>query len=342
MHEPFRNATCYVKLEQLHRVAARTLLGIDPRASDQDQRGCARCREHATFRIGVRLGAEYAQYRRAAAPSRLDPYKDYLLARLSEFPELSAAALYEEIRAQGCEGGISILKDFTRPYRRRRREPAVRFETPPGRQAQVDWAELGRHELRGQHVALHLFVMVLGFSRALYAEAVTSVDLPTFLACHARAFAYFGGMPAEILYDNAKVVVFERTAAGPRYNPGLLDFASRYGFAPRLCRPYRARTKGKVERSIGYLRDRFLCGRSFADLEDLNYLLLGWLDAVGNRRYHATTSERPAERLAREGLAPLPTTGWAVAAHPRQRETHCLPVGPQVAARSLAVYEALA
>ncbi len=89
-------------------------------------------------------------YRRAAAPSKLDPYKDYLLSRLAEFPELSAAALCDEIRAQGYGGGISILKDFTRPYRQRRREPAVRFETPPGRQAQVDWAELGRHELRGR------------------------------------------------------------------------------------------------------------------------------------------------------------------------------------------------
>lgn len=86
----------------------------------------------------------------------------------------------------------------------------VRFETPPGQQAQVDWAELGKHQLDGREVALHLFVMVLGFSRTLYAEAVTAEDLPTFLSCHARAFAFFGGMPAEVLYDNAKVVVLSR------------------------------------------------------------------------------------------------------------------------------------
>jgi transposase len=283
-------------------------------------------------------------YRRPAAPSKLDPYKDYLLSRLAEFPELSAAALCDEIRAQGYGGGISILKEFTRPYRQRRREPAVRFETPPGRQAQVDWAELGRHELRGQLFDLHLFVMVLGFSRALYAEAVTAADLPTFLGCHAHAFAYFGGMPAEVLYDNAKVVVLSRGAAGPRYNPGLLDFAGRYGFAPRLCRPYRAQTKGKVERSIGYLRDRFFVGRRFRDLEDLNGQLLAWLDAVANRRCHATTGERPFDRLAREGLTPYALApAWPAA--PQLGNRAPLPVtrsrhaSPPVDVRPLAVYE---
>ncbi len=184
--------------------------------------------------------------------------------------------------------------------------------------------------------------MVLGFSRTLYAEAVWRADLESFLACHARAFAYFGGMPEEVLYDNAKVVVLERLAEGPSYNPGLLDFAGRYGFAPRLCRPYRAQTKGKVERSIGYLKDRFFVGRVFTDLEDLNCQLLGWLDAVANRREHATTGERPAERLLREGLSPLPATGWPAAAPPAGREPRRLPAPPSVAVRPLAVYEALA
>jgi transposase len=300
-------------------------------------------------RLGVSRNTVRAALRREGSPARqarelpskLDPYRDYLLARLAEFPELSAAALAEEIRALGYAGGLSILKEFTFPYRQRRREPVVRFETPPGRQAQADWSGLGRHLLGDAQRTPQLFVMVLGFSRALYAEAVWHADLESFLACHARAFAYFGGVPAEVLYDNAKVVVLERLADGPRYNPGLLDFAGLYGFAPRLCRPYRARTKGKVERSIGYLKDRFFVGRSFSDLEDLNCQLLGWLDAVANRRCHATTGEQPVARLAREGLAPLPVTGWTVAAAPSVREPHRLPAPPQVAVRPLAVYEAL-
>jgi len=110
--------------------------------------------------------------------------------------------LAEEIRALGYEGGLSILKEFTFPYRQRRREPVVRFETPPGRQAQADWSGLGRHLLGDEKRSPQLFVMVLGFSRALYAEAVWRADLESFLACHARAFAYFGGVPAEVLYDN--------------------------------------------------------------------------------------------------------------------------------------------
>ncbi len=274
-------------------------------------------------------------------PSKLDPFKDYLLARLADYPELSAVALCEEIRALGYEGGLSILKEFTYPYRQRRREPVVRFETPPGLQAQVDWSGLGRHSVAGAERAPQLFVMVLGFSRALYAEAVWRATLESFLACHERAFAYFGGVPGEVLYDNAKVVVLERSAEGPRYNPGLLDLAGLYGFAPRLCRPYRAKTKGKVERSIGYVKDRFFVGRVFSDLEDLNCQLLGWLDAVANRRTHATTGERPVDRLERERLAALPARAWASAQAPPPAPRRSLPPAPQVAVRPLAVYEAL-
>jgi len=293
-----------------------------------------------TVRAALRRQGPPARQERAL-PSKLDPYKDYLLARLADYPELSAAALLDEIRALGYAGGLSILKEFTYPYRQRRRQPVVRFETAPGQQAQADWSSLGRHLLGDEHRSPQLFVMVLGFSRALYAEAVWRADLESFLACHARAFAYFGGVPAEVLYDNAKVVVLERLAAGPRYNPGLLDFAGRYGFAPRLCRPYRARTKGKVERSIGYLKDRFFVGRVFADLEDLNCQLLGWLDAVANRREHATTNERPIDRLSLEKLSPLPATPWAAELRREQRAPHHLPTAPEVAARPLAVYEAL-
>ena len=251
-----------------------------------------------TVRAALRRQGPPARQERAL-PSKLDPYKDYLLARLADYPELSAAALLDEIRALGYAGGLSILKEFTYPYRQRRRQPVVRFETAPGQQAQADWSSLGRHLLGDEHRSPQL-------------------------------------------YDNAKVVVLERLAAGPRYNPGLLDFAGRYGFAPRLCRPYRARTKGKVERSIGYLKDRFFVGRVFADLEDLNCQLLGWLDAVANRREHATTNERPIDRLSLEKLSPLPATPWAAELRREQRAPHHLPTAPEVAARPLAVYEALA
>jgi transposase len=214
-------------------------------------------------RLGVSRNTVRAALRREGPPSRqarvlpskLDPYKDYLLARLAEFPELSAVALAEEIRALGYEGGLSILKEFTFPYRQRRREPVVRFETPPGRQAQADWSGLGRHLLGDAQRTPQLFVMVLGFSRALYAEAVWHADLESFLACHARAFAYFGGVPAEVLYSNAKAV-----AARVHSLPGSLT-SSR----ARLCLPEsrgQARRQQLIVGEHHSIRPRWLPPRS--------------------------------------------------------------------------------
>lgn len=281
-------------------------------------------------------------YQRTATSSKLDPYKDYLVARLTEFPELSAVALFEEIVALGYPGGLSIVKDFTRPYRVRRKEPVVRFETAPGLQAQADWSELGRHQLGGELTAVHLFVMVLGYSRIMYAKATTSANVDTFLTCHVAAFESFGGMPAEILYDNAKVVVLSRARDRIRFNPAFLDFAGRYGFAPRLCRPYRAKTKGKVERTIGYVKDRFLVGRSFAGLDDLNEQLAYWIESKANQRVHATTGERPCDRLKREGLVPFDQAmPWKRPLPPniRPSQPRFKFVEPEVETRPLSVYE---
>jgi transposase len=278
-------------------------------------------------------------------PSKIEPFKDYLLARLAEFPELSTVVLFEEIQALGYTGGLTILRNFTRPYRVRRREPVVRFETPPGHQAQVDWAHLGIHVLDGIQTPLHLFVMVLGFSRALYAEVVTSTDIQTFLRLHVRAFESFGGIPEEILYDNQKQVVLSRTADGPRFHPEFLSFSGQFGFKARLCRPYRARTKGKVERSIGYVKDRFFCGRTFTDLADMNHQLACWLAEVANEREHATTGEAPSLRLLREGLRPLADAKpWHQGLPPSGRPKAPLfrIVAPEVEERSLSVYEEVA
>jgi transposase len=275
-------------------------------------------------------------------PSKLEPFKDYLLTRLADFPMLTAEALFEEVQAMGYGGGISILKDFTRPHRVRRREPIVRFETPPGKQAQVDWGELGTHELP-EPTRLHLFCLVLGFSRALYAEVTTKADLATFLDCHERAFAALGGMPEEILYDNLKLVVLSRSGGQPHFHPEFLAFAGHYGFKPRLCRPYRAQTKGKVERAIGYLKDRFFCGRTFTDVEDANAQLTHWLNDVANQRIHATTKERPADRLLREGLLPLSAAKpWPKVALPPTRRPSQVTfriTPPLVEERPLSVYE---
>lgn len=284
-------------------------------------------------------------YRRREMPSKLDPYKPYLLERLREFPELSAKRLFGEILARGYEGGISILKDFTRDYRVPRKSTVVRFETPPGEQAQCDYAELGVHEVRGIPTKVYAFTMLLGFSRYLYVEFSDSCASDAFLAGHAHAFAYFGGMPRRVLYDNAKIIALEHSRTRVTFNEALLDFAGRFGFRPQLCRPYRPQTKGKVERTIGYVKDAFLVGRVFRDLDDMNAQALAWLEVESNVRVHATTGEVPAHRLLLEGLTPVtealpwvPNRRPAPPSAPR-RPPFRFEEAPVVEARSLSIYE---
>jgi transposase len=177
-----------------------------------------------------------------------------------ECPELTTVRLYQESQPQGYAGRCSILRDFLRPRRQEHRrlgQLTVRFETAPGEQGQVAWGHFGTIGQHGQRWPLYGFVMVLGYSRALFVHFTTTQRLETFLACHLRAFEAFGGYPRELLDDNVKTVVLARPdlpadAAGqsPRWHPTFLDFAGYDGFTPRLCRPYRARTKGKVERMI--------------------------------------------------------------------------------------------
>jgi len=197
--------------------------------------------------------------------SQLDPHKEYLRERYAQYG-LSAVRLLAEIQPMGYRGSLSVLRRFVATLKPARAPGAtVRFETPPGHQAQMDWGCCGTFAgPDGRPVRLYLFAMVLGFSRALYVEFTTAMDTATLLECHQRAFAFFGGWPRELLYDNLKQV---RLLAGPqgKWNPLFADFAAHYGFVPRVCRVRRPQTKGKVERAIGYVKDSFLKGRSFAD-----------------------------------------------------------------------------
>lgn len=283
------------------------------------------------------------KYERPPVAGKLDPYRDYLLARLEEYPQISVEKLFTEIRRQGYAGGKTILADFTRPYRKtRKRGSDIRFETSPGHRAQVDWAELGQHRIDGVRTRLSLFVMILGYSRMLFAEVVTDETSATFLSCHEHAFAFFGGITEEILYDNARVVALKHDREGIVFNESLLDFAGRYGFAPRVCKPYHPQTKGKVERSVRYIRDSFLEGESFDGINDMQYRLLAWLDNVANRRIHATTKERPCDLLLAENLAePRPFSRerirQATITLPQRRFS--IEDAPRVERRSLSVYE---
>lgn len=236
--------------------------------------------------------------------SRLDAFKPYLRERFEQYA-LSAVRLHAEIAAMGYAGSIQTVRRFLAELRgpsRRLAMATLRFETPPGKQAQADWAECGRFDLGGARpVTVYAFVMVLSYSRMRFVRFTTSIRLAELIACHQRAFEYFGGWPREILYDNMKQVRLDRG----RLNEAFCDFADHHGFAVKTHRPYRPRTKGKVERTVDYLKDNFLAGRTFESFEDLNAQAHHWLETVANAKVHATTGKVPRELLAQERLTPL-------------------------------------
>lgn len=237
---------------------------------------------------------------------KIDPYVAYLERRIKQ-GVLNAQKLYQEIVAQGYPGKARAVRAFVQPYREKRQvEATVRFETEPGRQAQVDWGHFGFIEQGGRRRRLYAFVMTLGWSRAMYVEFTTSTDIAWWLRCQLHAWHYFNGVPREVLHDNLKTAVLSRTADGKiHWHPRYLDFAHYYGFRPRACQPYRAQTKGKVESGIKYLRRNFWPGLVYRDLADLNRQVQHWLDTVANVRVHGTTREVPFERLLKEELQPL-------------------------------------
>jgi transposase len=180
---------------------------------------------------------------------------------------------------------------------------------------QVDWAVIRRGA-----DPLSVFVAVLGYSRMAYVQFVTDERLETLIACHEAAFTFFGGTPLEVLYDNMRTVVIGRDAYGPgkhRLQPGFRDFAHHHGFLPRLCRPYRAQTKGKVERFIRYLRQSFWVPLDSrlrplgikVDTATANIEVRKWLRDTANVRLHGTTERVPVELFAEELRSFLPLAG---------------------------------
>lgn len=230
---------------------------------------------------------------------------EFLRRRASEVNWV-AQVLLQELRARGFTGCYEMVKRWVRPLReehRRLEAATVRFETGPGRQSQVDWGSR-TVQIAGEWVRAHLFLMTLGFSRRIFARGYPDERLASLLDAHERAFAHFGGRTEEFLYDNPRTVVLKRDVEGRHieWHPLFRDFADYYGFHPRLCRPYRAQTKGKVESGVKYVKSNGLAGRSFRSWEHLNEHLLEWAVTIADQRVHGTTHERPCERFRRETL----------------------------------------
>lgn len=289
-----------------------------------------------TVRRYLRGEAEQPCYlARPPRPAKLDPFKVYLQERIEAARPhwIPATVLLREIQAQGYAGGVSRLKSWLAPFKRPVHDPVVRFETLPGQQLQVDFTTIrrGRDPLKA-------FVATLGYSRATFVCFGAREDSDAWLNGLREAFAYFGGVPEEALFDNAGAIILERDAYGVgqhRWHPRLLALADEYGFRPRVCRPYRARTKGKVERFNGYLKGSFITPLAATlksaglplDVATANAHIGCWLDEIAHQRIHGTTGVKPAARLAeeRDVLLPLPVSRVRTLAIPLLRPGRVLP-----------------
>jgi transposase len=262
-----------------------------------------------TVREYLRTGKTSAYSDRPKRKTRLDGFTDYIQGRVAAArPDwIPATVIEREIKERGYQGSSRTLRYYLATLKPvAKSDPVVRFETEPGHQMQVDWGVFRRGK-----EPLSAFVATLGWSRYCYVEFVTDERFSTLKRCHEQAFTYFQGVPHEVLYDNMKTVIQQRNAFGQgqhRFHPGLWDLAKSSGFAPRLCRPYRPKTKGKVERFIRYLRYSFYVplvaqlkqADLTLDVETANVEVLKWLRDVANVRIHQTTGETPQHRWQQE------------------------------------------
>ena len=236
-----------------------------------------------TGQLDLEVDALCTPRARRSVATKLDPYKAIITARLDTYPELSAVRLFDEVRAAGYPGGVAQLQLFVRQVRPRPPvDPVVRFETPPGHQAQVDFATF-----RFPWGRRHVFLVVLGYSRLLWLQFYPRQTMATVIEALEAAFTYLGGVPRELLFDQMRaVIVDDARPTGGRVleNPEFLRFATHWGFRIRACRPYRAQTKGKVERPVRYVRDNFVYGREF----------LGMAISMPRRSSGWTTRQIPA------------------------------------------------
>jgi hypothetical protein len=182
----------------------------------------------------------------------------------------------------------------------------VRFETPPGRQLQIDFGER-RTAIGEEPVRIYLFVATLGYSRRVFVQAFRHERQSAWLDGMEGAFRHFGGVPQEVLLDNARALVDHHDAATRevRFNERLLAFARYWGVRPRACAPYRARTKGKDERGVGYVKRNAIAGHRFASWAALEAHLAWWMREIADRHEHGTTGEAPRLRFERDEAAAL-------------------------------------
>ena len=283
------------------------------RTTDLDRKTVRRCLRQR----------EWTPYRRApAGETLLTAHLPWLKERAPQV-NCSAQILFQELHAsRGYAGGYDTVRNAVRSLRVEAAAASLtqcRFETDPGEQAQADWGQV-RIRFDAGPAEVHIFVLTLGYSRRAWAEGYEHERMESLLAAHENGFAHLGGVTREILYDRMRTVIQGDPGGKRHWNPTFKAFAGHWGFEPRVCRPYRAQTKGKVESGVKYVKRNFLPGRTFRDLADFNEQLRAWLTEIADCRRHGTTHEPPIERYARECDALIRLAGRASFLQAMRRE----------------------
>jgi len=254
-------------------------------------------------------------------PSQVDPYLPFMEATLAKFPTLTASRLHAMVRERGYTGGADHFRHIVACHRPRpAAEAYLRLRTLPGEQAQVDWGHFGHLVVGRAKRPLMAFVMVLSYSRRVFLRFSLNARMDSFLRGHVLAFAAFGGVPRVLLYDNLKSAVIERvdhaSGCAIRFNADLLAFAAAHRYEPRPVAVARGNEKGRVERSIRYIRHNFFAARTFTGVDDLNAQALVWCEGpAADRRWPEDDrlTVRQAIEAEQASLMKLPEHDYPVA-----------------------------
>ena len=254
-----------------------------------------------TVKKHIEAGAFPQYHKRKSVISILDPYKQIINDYLDQ-DDYQGTWIFDRLKRSGYSGSYDTLKHYVANIKEQKSRLAyIRFETEPGLQAQVDWGDFQVQEPNGRTTTVYAFELVLGYSRGMYVEFAERCSLDVFMDCHIKAFRYLHGISAEILYDNMKNVVIGRADNGrPTFNIEFLHFAHHYGFQPKAAPPYSPWVKGKVERPMDYIRERFWRGYSFSSIQKANEDIMVWLNETANRRIHGTHHEAVNLRWEKE------------------------------------------
>ena len=254
-----------------------------------------------TVKKHIEAGAFPQYHKRKSVISILDPYKQIINDYLDQ-DDYQGTWIFDRLKQSGYPGSYDTVKHYVADIKEQKTRLAyIRFETEPGLQAQVDWGDFQVQEPNGRTTTVYAFELVLGYSRGMYVEFAERCSLDVFMDCHIKAFRYLHGISAEILYDNMKNVVIGRADNGrPTFNIEFLHFAHHYGFQPKVAPPYSPWVKGKVERPMDYIRERFWRGYSFSSIQKANEDIMVWLNETANRRIHGTHHEAVNLRWEKE------------------------------------------